>query len=99
MSMVTHKDSGTSATLEFHSGVAVNEEQTKAWVCSIPESNDLVMWEFRHGHWYEEKVYETNPYPLIQIKLSPDEDFVMGTFISGFELWKTGKTFGKTKLY
>ena len=94
MIMTTVKDGGTniSPDLEFHSGIALNLEQTKCWVCSIPDSNDLVLWEYRHGHWYEEKVFETNPYPLIQIKLSPDEEFVMGTFISGFQLWKTAKT-------
>ena len=92
MSLATHKEDGVSAVLEFHSGIALNDEQTKAWVCSIPDNNDLVMWEFKHGNWYEQKVYETNPYPLIQIKLSPNEEFVMGTFINGFQLWKTGKT-------
>ena len=96
MSMATHKEGGTSAVLEFHSGIALNEEQTKAWVCSIPDSNDLVMWEFRHGNWYEDKVYEpTNPHPLIQVKLSYDEEFVMGTFINGFQLWRSGKTLAK----
>ena len=92
MSLATHKEDGVSAVLEFHSGIALSEDQTKAWVCSIPDSNDLVMWEFKHGNWYEQKVYESNPYPLIQIKLSPNEEFVMGTFINGFQLWKTGKT-------
>ena len=90
MSMFTHKEGGTVVSFEFHSGIALDQEQTNAWACSIPESNDLVMYEFRHDQWHQEKVYE-NAHHLIQIKLSPDEEFVVGTFITGFQLWKTGK--------
>ena len=45
------------------------------------------MYEFRHGCWYREKDYPKNPYPLLQLSLSSNEGYVIGTHRVGFELW------------
>ena len=45
------------------------------------------MYEFRHGCWYREKDYPKNPYPLLQLSLSTNEGYVIGTHRVGFELW------------
>ena len=45
------------------------------------------MYVFRNNYWYKEKDYPKNPHPLIQLSLSQDESFVIGTLRTGFLLW------------
>ena len=73
--------------LEFHYGIALNKEQTLCWACPQPDCNDISMYAFRNGNWYREKDYPKNPYPLIQLACSHDENFVIGSFKAGFLLW------------
>lgn len=73
--------------LEFHSGIALNKVQSLCWVCSQPDSNDISMYAFRNASWVKQKDYPKNPYPLLQLACSHDENFVIGTFKTGFLLW------------
>ena len=88
MTLATYKDDDLIQPLEFHNGIALNKTQTKAWVCSKPDSNDIQMYEFRHGQWYVGKNYENKEHPLVEIKLSQDEQYIIGTHMTGFILWK-----------
>ena len=88
MSLATYKDDDLIQPLQFHNGIALNKAQNKAWVCSKPNSNDIQMYEFRHGNWFENKSYANKEYPLIEIKLSQDEQYIIATHMSGFLLWK-----------
>jgi WD40 repeat protein len=89
MALVMYKDDDLIQPLEFHNGIALNKTQTKVYVCSKPGSHDIQMYEFRHGQWYEDKNYENKEHPLVEIKLSQDEQFIIGTHMTGFILWKT----------
>ena len=40
------------------------------------------------GHWSKERTYPPNPHPLLQLAMSQDEHFVIGTFMTGFQLWQ-----------
>ena len=89
MALATYKDDDLIQPLEFHNGIALNKSQNKAYVCSKPGSHDIQMYEFRHGQWYEDKNYENKEHPVVEIKLSQDEQFIIATHMTGFILWKT----------
>ena len=36
----------------------------------------------------KEQTYPPYPHPLLQLAMSQDEHFVIGTFMTGFQLWK-----------
>ena len=73
--------------MEFHSVIALNKTQTLCWVCPELESNDVTMYAFREGSWHRQKEYPKNLYPLIQLTCSLDESFIIGSFMTGFQLW------------
>ncbi len=83
MAVETYKDAKIGQVLEFHSGIAMNSVQDKAWVCPQLDCNDVSMFAFRNQCWYKEKDYPKNPYPLLQLALSQDEVYVIGTFMTG----------------
>jgi len=91
MALETYKDDIKGEVLDFHSAVILNQDQTKAWVCPSNDSFDVVMYHYGDGAWNVYKTYETNPYPLIQLKLSTNADLIIGTFMTGFLLWSTSK--------
>ena len=91
MALETYKGEIKGEVLDFHSAVVLNQDQTKAWVCPSNDSFNVVMYEYKDGAWCVYKTYDTNTYPLIQLKLSTNEDFIMGTFMTGFLLWSTKK--------
>ena len=89
MALETYKDDVKGETLEFFSVMVLNQEQTRVWVCPSNDAFDIVGYEYKDGAWKVYKTYQANPYPLIQLKLSVDEHFVIGTFMNGFILWST----------
>jgi hypothetical protein len=87
MAIETYKDAKIGQVLEFHSAIVLNQMQDLCWVCPQPDCNDISMFAFRNGCWYREKDYPKNPHPLLQLALSQDESYVIGTFLTGFQLW------------
>lgn len=87
MAVETFKDGNIGQVLEFHSAIVVNKAQTLCWVCPQPDCHDISMFAFRNQCWWREKDYPKNPYPLLQLGLSQDEKYVIGTFMTGFQLW------------
>ena len=46
------------------------------------------MSHLQDGHWSKDRTYPPNPHPLLQLAMSQDEHFVIGTFMTGFQLWQ-----------
>ena len=42
----------------------------------------------QEGQWAKERTYPPNPHPLLMMAMSHDEHFVIGTFMTGFQLWQ-----------
>ena len=59
--------------LDFHSGIALSKDQTKAFVCDVKESNTLSMFQFDNGQWNKSFTYSENKFPLLMVQLSHDE--------------------------
>lgn len=87
MAAETYKEGNIGQVLEFHSAIVLNKRQSRCWVCPQPDCHDISMYEFRNRCWWREKDYPKNPYPLLQLALSQDEQYVIGTFMTGFQLW------------
>ena len=49
------------------------------------------MYCYRNDHWYKEKDYPKNPYKLIQLALSQDEMYIIGAFMSGYQVWNVNE--------
>ena len=84
----THKDDFNSK-LTCHGGLVMNEKNTNIWTCPNQNSNDVARFSLDDGQWTRTKDYCDNPYALLQLLLSSDESYVIGTFTDGFQLWKT----------
>ena len=87
MAVLTYKDNKVGQVLEFHSVIALNHTQSLCWVCPQPDCHDISMYAYRNDCWWREKDYPKNPYPLLQLDVSQEEGFVIGTFMTGFQLW------------
>ena len=78
--------------LEFHSAFALNKSQTKAWIStstnpSMP--NNVGIYEYKTNCWVQKQMYSDNLHPLLQLGLSSDESILIGTIMTGFQLWRT----------
>ena len=92
MSLHTFENGFAGLPLEFHSSFALNKKQTKAWVCTStksPKPNNVQLLEYKSGCWLNVKMYDDNLYPLLQLALSTDESYLIGTIMTGFQLWRT----------
>ena len=87
MAVLTYKENKAGQVLEFHSVVALNRVQSLCWVCPQPDCHDISMYAYRNDCWWREKDYPKNPYPLLMLEVSHEESFVIGTFMTGFQLW------------
>ena len=86
MILETHKDGEIGRDLVFHSSFTLSAEQDKVWVCDQAETHDVTMYKFSNCGWAKEKTYSKNSYPLLMLELSSDEIFVIGTFMTGFQV-------------
>ena len=89
MILSTFKNGNEVSNLEFHSVFVLSCDQTKVWVCPSVASTSINMYEMREGTWNISAEYEDRSNPFLQLSLSTDESYVIGTFTSGFHLWKT----------
>ncbi len=65
--------------------------QTRAWVCEGDSDISHVVGMYRFGadlRWTKTKNFGDNKYPLLMLEPSQDETFVIGTFMTGFLLWR-----------
>ena len=85
--METYKESKIGQVLEFNHAIALNKAQTLCWVCPQADVHDISMYAFRNQCWWKEKDYPKNPYHLLQLVCSQDESFVIGTFLTGRDLF------------
>ena len=74
--------------LNCHGGIVLNKKQSKVRTCADPETNNVSVFAFKNDHWLKKKEFCDNPYPIIQLALSLDETYLIGTFTDGFILWK-----------
>ena len=74
--------------LSCYGCIVLNEKRTMLWTCPDKESNDVSSFSLHHGKWIEKKQYAGNRFRLIQLSLSSDETYLIGTFTEGFQLWK-----------
>ena len=77
-------------TLTFHGAIVLNREQNKVWVCPDSSSNRIAMYKINSNKWeFCQQYEEYSNSSFLQLSLSTDESYVIGTFHSGFHLWKT----------
>ena len=84
----TTKDNLDGLPLNFHSAFVLNEDMDKIWVCPKENSYSVAMFEYTNGCWLNKIEYSDNFHQLVQLSVSPAEDYIMGTFINGFRIWK-----------
>ena len=87
----TFKEGEELCHIELHTAIVINRAQTKVWGCQSPDSNIVAMYELVQDKWQLSIQYEKFSKPFLQLKMSSDEHFVIGTFSHGFQLWKTSK--------
>ena len=89
MILSTSKGGIKIPALTFHSAIVLNKQQTKVWVCPTSSSNRIAMYKIENNKWEQCLQYEEKSTSFLQLSLSMDESYVIGTFHSGFHLWKT----------
>ena len=87
----TFKEGEELCHIELHTAIVINRAQTKVWGCQSPDSNIVAMYQLVQDKWQLSIQYEKFSKPFLQLKMSSDEHFVIGTFSHGFQLWKTSK--------
>ena len=78
-----------ATTLECHGGIVLNSKKTKVWTCPEMESNNVTMIDISDKNGIKETEYCENSFKLLELRLSTDESYLIGTFTEGFQLWKT----------
>ena len=87
MRLVYQKE-GTSSYLSCHGGMALNETCNQVWTCPDENSNNVAMFALEGETWTRKQDYCENQFVLLQLVLSYDESYIIGTFLDGFLLWK-----------
>ena len=82
-------------SLTLHSAIVLNREQTKLWICPRSLSNSIAKYEMINGKWELCVESKENSGAFLQLMLSTDESYVIGTFHSGFLLWKTNTLYSE----
>ena len=95
MTLSTTKN-GTESTsiINFHSAFVLNAEQTKFWACGNPVTYDISLFEFVGGSWKKVKDFAENKQILLQISLSTDQKYLIGTYHGGFHIWSNHEKSG-----
>ena len=88
MKLETTRDSVDGLPLDFHSAYVLDEELTRIWCCPTENSYMVAMFEYQNGCWLNQIEYSDNTHPLAQLSLSTAEDYIIGTFVNGFLVWK-----------
>ena len=88
MTLSTTKN-GTESTsiVNFHSAFVLNSDQTKFWACGNPTTYDVSLFEFKDSGWKKIKDFAENKQILLQISLSKDQKYLIGTYHGGFHVW------------
>merc|ERR1712020_583826 len=76
----TFKEGEEVCHIKLHTAIVINRKQTKVWGCQSPDSNDVAMYELVEDTWKLGIQYERFSKPFLQLTLSSDEQFVIGTF-------------------
>jgi WD40 repeat protein len=90
--------------LEFYNAFVINTEQTKFWACVSPSTHGVTLYEFvdgrketdKYGRWKKKQFYDENSQKLLQLSLSADEHYLIGTYHGGFRIWSLKKDNNKT---
>ena len=88
MVLETIKDNLEGLPLKFHSAYALSEDMTKVWVCPIENSYTVAMFENKNGCWLKQMEYSDNNRPLVQLSVPVGEEYIIGTHVNGFLIWK-----------
>ena len=88
MTLSTTKNGTESPCIvNFHSAFVLNPEQTKFWACNNPLTYDVALFEFKDIGWKKIKDFAESKQILLQISLSNDQKYLIGTYHGGFHIW------------
>ena len=87
MRLVVQKEE-SSFHLTCHGGIVLNETCNQLWTCPDENSNNVAMFALEGDTWIRKQDYCENQFGLLQLVLSYDESYLIGTFLDGFLLWK-----------
>ena len=90
----TKRGTESTSIVNFHSAFVLNSEQTKFWACGNPLSYDISLFEFVGGSWKKIKDFAENQQLLLQISLSTDQKYLIGTYHGGFHIWSNHEKSG-----
>ena len=90
----TKKGTESTSIINFHSAFVLNSEQTKFWACGNPLTYDISLFEFVDGSWKKIKDFAENKQILLQISLSTDQKYLIGTYHGGFHIWSNHEKSG-----
>ncbi|XP_068248399.1 NACHT and WD repeat domain-containing protein 2 [Palaemon carinicauda] len=92
----TVDDGNVLETLHFHSVMAWTPDRMDLYCC-VNENGDDVC-HFRRGpkEWTLERVISHNEYKLLMLYLTHDQNHLVGTFMTGFQVWEVASGKGWT---
>ena len=74
--------------LSCHGGIVLNNTCNQVWTCPDDGSNTVAMFALEGENWKRKHEYCENQLGILQLALSYDETYLIGTFMDGFLLWK-----------
>ena len=74
--------------LVCHGGIVLNDNCNQVWTCPDDDSNNVAMFALEGEHWIRKHEYCENLLGILQLALSYDESYLIGTYMDGFLLWK-----------
>ena len=74
--------------LSCHGGIVLNNNCNQVWTCPDEGSNNVAMFALEGEDWVRKREYSENQLAILQLQLSYDESYLIGTFMDGFLLWR-----------
>ena len=87
MVLDTFDDGVSSHKLEGHSVIALNQKQTKAFLCDTDGCNTVSAYGVKDGQWVKERTFEENNEQILMLEFSKNEKWCCATILKGFKLW------------
>ena len=92
MVLETFKEDVSTEPLEGHSVVALNQQQSRAFLCDTKGSNTVSTYGFEEGAWVKKRTFEQNDENILMLEVSKNEKWCCATILNGFKLWHVDKS-------
>ena len=87
MTLQTYRANIPANPLNGHCSIAINQKQTRAFICETPNTYRVSSHVYKDGFWVRDREFDDNTDPVLMLGISKNEAWCYATLQKGFKLW------------